>query len=607
MEITSRHEESMNRDEPATPHIAHANDDPHVLHDPQEAIIAADAAPGVAATRESGHRRMLASAGIIAIGQLLSSILGFVRTQAINAFFWGSASGAFLIGLRPIQQLSDLIIQGSVSGALIPTFVEYGEAARREELRRIYSTIANLVLIVMTVAVISVEILSPVFIPILTPSFSPADQQLTVALVRILCLSLYGLGLYAVTSGLLYALREVVYPAFATGVYHVGIIVCGMIALLASARALGVPLNSVLHPGASTASVDAVQAAGAHGLAIGAAVGALGEFLILLPGLRRVRVVWRPVLDLQHPGVRQILRLYLPLVAGLLISVAQQIFDTYLWGSSPGGSEKNVTALQTGTMLVQFPVGLVAAAFSFAVLPLLAESMTRDDLPAFKRTLGLGFRLGLLLMVPAMVGLIVLRLPIVEMLFMHGRCGVDCSGRNALAVQNYALQLPFVALDQLLIAAFYARKNTLVPTIVGVISIGFYLAVAIPFGHTIGMPALAFANTMFIVSHAIILFILLTIYIGDLGFGALVSGGGRIALAAAVMGLICWAGVDFLPVWQPRFFSLTHTSGQILTFLASGVTGSAVYFALVRILRVEEVAYIGDILARKLGLRRGVA
>jgi len=597
----------MSFDEPATPRAEALN----------EQLVAEEAAAGsvadVGATadaplaHESRHRRMLASAGIIAIGQFLSSLLGFVRTQALNAFFWGSASGAFLLALRPVQQISDLVIQGSVSGALIPTYVEYAQAERRSELQHIYSTVANLVLIVMTIAVVLVEIFAATFVPLLTPMFSPADQQLTTTLVRIVTFSLYGLGLYAVTSGLLYALREVVYPAFATGIYHVGIIACGMVALVASARALNVPLSAVLHPGSSSAAVDAVQTAGAHGLAIGAAVGALGEFLILLPGLKRVRTVWRPVLDLRHPGVRQIMRLYIPLVAGLLLSIGQQVFDTYLWGSSPGGSEKNVTALQTGTMLVQFPVGLVAAAFSFAVLPLLADSATHDDLQGFKRTLGLGFRLGLLLMVPAMVGLIVLRVPIVEMLFQHGRCGGGCTMRNALAVQNYALQLPFVAIDQLLIAAFYARKNTLVPTIVGAVSIGFYLAIAIPFGHTIGLPALAFANSMYIMSHAIILFILLSLFIGDLGLGALANGAGRILLAAAGMAALCWAGATFLPGWQPQIFSLNRTTGQIMTFLASGVAGSVAYFALVRILRVQEVTYIGEILARRLGLRRGAA
>ncbi|MGH2516015.1 MAG: lipid II flippase MurJ, partial [Ktedonobacterales bacterium] len=383
----------------------------------------------------------------------------------------------------------------------------------REDLRRVYSTIINLVLIVMTVAVIAIFFAAPAFVPLLAgkSSFGTQGQQLAVTLVRIIAFSLYGLGLYAVTAGLLYALKEVVFPAFATALYHVGIIVFGLAALWLAAHQLGLSLAGVTRAGSASAASDSAHLLGAQGLAVGAAVGAFGEFLLLIPGLRKVRVVWRPVLDLRHPGVRQILRLYVPLVAGLVLSIAQQVVDVYLWGNSPGGAPENATALQTGTQLVQFPIGLIAAAFSFAVLPLLAAAATRNDMREFKHTLAMGFRLGLVLMVPAMVGLIALRVPILALLFQHGECGTGCTVRNALAVQNYAIQLPFVALDQLLIAAFYARKNTIVPVIVGVISIGFYLLVALPFGPTIGLPALAFANTMYIVSHALILFVLLSL------------------------------------------------------------------------------------------------
>ena len=100
-------------------------------------------------------------------------------------------------------------------------------------------------------------------------------------------------------------------------------------------------------------------------------VGALGEFLFLLPGLRKTGVGWRPVLDLRHPAVRQALRLYAPIVGFLLITFAQQNVDLFLIGRTPGNPLANATALQSATTLIQFPTGLVAAALTFAVLPAL--------------------------------------------------------------------------------------------------------------------------------------------------------------------------------------------------------------------------------------------
>ncbi len=541
----------------------------------------------IAAASEAGgiRKRILAAAAIIMVGQLLGSALGFVRIEALNVLFYPIASGAFVVALRPVQMLSDLLVGGSVSGALIPTFVDHGGEHQRDELRHIYSTIVNVVLIVMSMAAVVLFVTAPAFIPLLTAGYSAQGQQLTITLTRIAAFSLLGLGLYAATSALLYALKEVVFPAFATGMYHIGVVVCGVGALLLAAHQLGLPLGDVLRHTPASSLAGQARVLSARGLAVGAVIGAAGEFLILLPGLRRARIVWRPVLDLRHPAVRQIMRLYAPIAAGLLISLGQQFLDASLASRTPGGAEKNVTALASGTVLTQFPIGLVAAALSFAVLPALTAAASRNDVDEFKRTLRLGFRLGLLLMVPAMVGLIVLRMPIVEMLFQHGSCDHGCSVRNALALQNYAYQLPFIAIDQLLIAAFYAL-------------------VAIPFGGTIGLPAIAFANTALNSAHAIILFILLLLVIGNFGMRDLLSGTARILLAAVAMGLICWAGLQLLPEWLPVAFDLATVKGQLLTFVFAGALGSLAYFGLVNVLGVEEVRLVGNIVRSKLLGRR---
>jgi putative peptidoglycan lipid II flippase len=545
----------------------------------------------------------VASAGIIAVGQLLSSVLGFVRIAVLNVLFYPVASGPFVTALRPIQQINDLLVGGSVSGALIPTFVDFSADGQRDELRRIYSTVVNLVLIVMAVAALGVIVAAPAFIPFETQKFTPADQQLTILLVRIAAFSLFGLGLYAATSALLYGLKHVVFPAFATGVYHIGIVGCGIVALLLAAGSLHLPLGSVLQSGGAGPAVLQARSLGARGLALGAAVGALGEFLILLPGLRRARVMWRPALDLRHPAVRQILRLYGPIAVGLIISVLYQNLDVTLIGRTPGGAEANATALASGTVLTQFPVGLVAAALSFAVLPPLTAAVTRADIGDFKRTLRFGIRLGLLLMVPAAVGLYVLRVPIAAMLFQHGACDAGCTYRNTLAIQNYAYELPFIVLDQLLIAAFYARKNTLVPNVVGVVSIAFYVVVAVPFGRSIGMPALAFADAAKNTGHALILLVLLTLAIGSLGMRDLLGGVGRLLAAAAAMALVAWGALQLLPRLAPSVFTLSTTGGRVALVAAAGGASAVVYFVVVAALGVAELRVAGSIVRARFGGR----
>ncbi len=565
------------------------------------AALAGEAPAAVSTPRaSSARRRIVAAAALIMIGQLLSSVLGMVRSEVINILFYGVASGAFLLALKPVQMLSDLIIAGSVSGALIPTFVDLGEEGKRDELRRVYSTVLNVVVIAMAIAVGALIVAAPFLVPLLANHSSPQGLTLAEQLVPLTALALFGLGLYAVGSAVLYALKDVVFPAFATGIQHVGVVLCGVIALVVVAAQMHLP-GSALLTRSSTPTSDAVRLGGAHGLAIGIAVGALAEFVLLLPGLRRGGVSWRPVLHLRHPAVRQMLRLYAPVAGFLLITVLYQFFDLYLQGHTPGNAYKNITALATATTLIQFPVGLVAAALAFAVLPPLTAAATRGDGGDFKRTLGLGFRLGLLLMVPAMVGLIVLRMPILTLLFQHGQCDAGCTYRNSLALQNYAYELPFIALDQLLIAAFYARKNTLTPALVGVLSIGFYLALAIPFSGTIGMPVLALGDAAKNSGHAIVLFILLTFAMGNLGFRELAWGALRICAAAAAMGVACAGLLVLLPRVAPTVFGQATVGSELATILVITAIGAAIYFGLVTVLGIDEVRILGGLVRRKLG------
>jgi putative peptidoglycan lipid II flippase len=559
-------------------------------------------APAPASTTDQApaEHRIMASAAIITAGSLTSSLLGMVRIETVNAFFYGGASGAFTTALRPVQQVSDLIVAGSVSGALIPTFVDHSAAERRRELSHVYSTVANLVTILMVIGMVGIALAAPFLVPFGTRNFSHADQQLTIELVQIASLSLLGLGLFAVASALLYALKLVVYPAFATGLYHVGVISCGLLVLFLSLAQAHVPISLALQPGLENPAVVAARAAGAHGLALGAGVGALGEFLFLLPGLRKLAVHWRPVLDLRHPAVRQILRLYAPLAAGLIISVAAQNLDIVLIGMTPGNAESNATSWTSAVTLIQFPIGLVSAALSFVMLPLLTAAATSRDTEGFKRTLVMGFRLGLLLMVPATVGLIVLREPIMALLFQHGRCGHGCTVRNVLAVQNMAYQLPFIAMDQLLIAAYYARKNTLIPTLAAIASVVCYALVAVPFAQTIGLPAVSFANAVQNASHAIILFVLLTLTIGNLGFRHLGDGIARIALAAVAMAAVCWGLLQLLPRLSAAFFATDHALGNLVTVVVVGLAGLAVYFLVAGQLRLSEVGMLSTLARSRL-------
>ena len=257
--------------------------------------------------------------------------------------------------------------------------------------------------------------------------------------------------------------------------------------------------------------------------------------------------------------------------------------------------------MRVSTTLIQFPAGLVATALSVAVLPTLAEHARTVELERFKKTLLLGFRLGLLLMIPAAAGLMVMGLPIVTLIYQHGKFTTHNSQLTTLALQLYAFQLPFVAIDQLLLSAFYARKNTVTPVIVSFVCYGSYLAIALPFWRTIGMPALVVANTVQNSFHAVILPVLLRMAIGPLRVREIVPAFLKISVATAAMVAVAWSLQLLLA--HVGLFSLNHLSGQFLTVIVIGLIAVGVYVGGVMVLRVEEVGLMKGIVLAKLGKR----
>ncbi len=519
------------------------------------------------------NRRLVKAATLIMIGNLLSSLLGMVRLQVISGLFGqGEETGAFFAALKIPQQFFDLLVGGAISGALIPTFVDYSAPQKRRELWRVFSTILNLVAIVTAIVTVLLILLAPLYLGLLV-QYQGASFTLTVNLTRIILPSLFILGLFAVGSALLYAFRSVIFASWANGLYHVGTIL-----------------------GAAVGVVILGQHYGIYGAAAGVLVGAAGEVALIGVGLARQGIRYRFVLDLKHPAVRQITRLYAPVALGLVITVLGQQIDLRL---ATGTGAQNLSALATASALIGFPTGLVAAALSFAILPALTAHASEGNNQEFKRTLRLGIKLGLLLMIPALVGLDVLRLPIVAVILRHGAFTLDDVNRTGLALLNYSYQLPFLVLDQLAIAAFYARKNTLTPVIIGVVGWGFYLLVALPFVGKVGMPALAFAQSVQISAHAIILIFLLRRAIGPLAGEGLLAALGKICLASAIMGGVCWV---LLQLVSPlALFSLQHLSGQILTVAVTAGGGTLVYFALIHFFGLEEVRLVGGLVRRRLG------
>jgi putative peptidoglycan lipid II flippase len=505
------------------------------------------------------------AAGIIALGSIASRILGLVREQIIAYFFGASGLvSAFGIASKVPKMLYELLVGGMLSAALVPVFSQVAEQEGRPALWALFSRMASLVAVALAILVLVLEALAPQLAWLLGGGFEPELQDALTRMLRIITPAVFFFGLSGVVTGLLYTLKRFTYPAFGATVFNLGVIIA-------------VPLLA--------GRLDA------YSLAVGVLLGSLFQLIIQTPDLRGVK--FRVRLDLSDPALRRILILYLPIALGLVVSNVQVAIDQRL-ASSTG--ESSIAWMDRATTLVQLPHGMVAVAISLAVLPTLSRLSAAGDREGFRQMLGLGLRLVLVLIVPATFALIVLAEPLIALLFEHGKFTAYDTFWTAWALRYYLLGLVFASIDWPLNYAFYARQDTLTPALVGILSVGIYLAVALVLIQPLGMLGLVLADSAKHLGHALTMLILTSRRIGtlrDLGLGQTAV---KALLAAGVM-------TGLIVITLTGLSGFVHNGGlvgELLAVLVSAGVGVLAYLALASLLRVEEVGVLRDLVGKRL-------
>lgn len=500
------------------------------------------------------HQRLAAAAAVIMLGNIASRLLGLIREQVMAALFGATAAtDAFVAASTVPTIVYDLLVGGAISAALVPVFVDYADDEAR--LWEVASAVLTLAAALLGAIVAILALLAPQLIWLLGTGFDPDQQAQAASMVRVMLVGVVLQGLAGVLMAMLNARQHFALPAFSPAVYNGAIILAAL----------------ALHP-----------VLGVEALVAGVVLGAAVQLVLQASALQ----VWRfrPAFGLTRPEVRTVLRLYAPVALGMVVTIIGIVIDRNLASRLDDGS---MTIMGYATRLIQFPLGLIGVALSSAVLPTLTAHASavaageQQRLGEYRLTLLFGVRLILFLMIPALVGLVLLREPLVRLVFERGQFSELDTARTALVFLAYAPQLPFTALDQLLIVAFYARKDTRTPVLVGAVTVGMYLATALALISPLGAAGLALANAVQNSAHGIILFGLLQRALGQLVNGELIGFLARVVLASAGLALLLIGVLTWMP-------ALHGSLAQGAALGLAIVLAALVYLVLASALRLSE-------------------
>ena len=340
-------------------------------------------------------RQIARAAGTVAAAMVISQIIGLLRGILVYQTFGTTASlDSFNAANRVTEVLFNLIAGGALGSAFIPTFTGLLAHTERERAWKLASSVANLLLIVLT----AISALAAIFAPqivryglfVLAPDLSVGQEVLTVQLLRIMLPSVVIFGLSGLVMGILNAHQIFWIPAIAPAMYSLGMI----------AGVLFLP-----------------DSWGIYRLAWGSLIGAFFHLTVQIPRLIQLRGKYSRMLGLHMAEVREVARLMGPRIFGVAVVQINFIVNTIIALSLPEGSASAVT-LAFSLMLM--PQAAIAQSLAIAAMPTFSAQAALGKLDELRTSLAGALRGALLLALPAAVGLILLREPLIRFLYERG-------------------------------------------------------------------------------------------------------------------------------------------------------------------------------------------
>ncbi|MFQ5343581.1 MAG: murein biosynthesis integral membrane protein MurJ, partial [Anaerolineae bacterium] len=505
----------------------------------------------------SRSSRMARAAGIVMVAFVLSRLLGLAREMVIARQFGTSLElAAYLAAFRVPDFIFYLIAGGALGSAFIPTFTEYLTVGTEEEAWQLASAVFNLLALVLTTAAIVAAILAPLLARLIVPGFDPAAQALTARLMRLMLIAPVVFGISGLAMGVLHSHQHFLVPALAPALYNLAIILAALL--------LGPSM-------------------GVRALAVGVVAGALLHLLVQLPMVAHVGARYTPLLGLGHPGVREVARLMGPRILGLAAVQVNFVVNTIL---ASGLGAAALPALNYAWLLMMLPQGVFAMALATVAFPTFSELAARNDAAGLRQTLSATLRTVLYLTVPASVGLLVLRTPVIEVLLQRGAFTQASTDAVAFALQFYALGLFAHATVEIVARAFYALHDTRTPVAIGLGAMLVNVLLSLALIRRLSFGGLALANTLATVGEMAVLMWLMRRRLGSLDVSRLVGSVLRILVAAGLMAAALFSFSRGLPGADP----LLVTAGGIIigVVLYVGITALAGSDEVSAVLRLME-------------------
>ena len=493
--------------------------------------------------------KILKSALVVSLMTLISRVSGLIRDIAFASYLGSSAAAdAFFVAFRIPNLFRRIFAEGAFSLAFVPVFSEYHHSRTEQETQDFVNRmLAKLMFALITICVAGV-VFSEFLIGLIAPGFKddPAKFAMATEALGITFPYLFFISLVAMAAGILNTYDRFAIPAVTPVLLNICLIIAAVVFI---------PENE--NP--------------TRLLAIAVCIAGVMQFLLQIPFLKKQAILpvpsFKAAQNKEDDGVRRVFKLMLPAIYGSSVAQLNAIVNTVLASFLVTGS---VSWLYYSDRLMEFPLALFVLAISTVILPNLSKQHTDGNEKEYSRLLDWGLRVVLLIVVPAVVGMLVLSGQLMSTLFQYNEFTAHDTLMSAQSLKAYSFGLLGLAVVKVLAPGFYAKQDTKTPVKIGVIAmivnLVFALILVWPFKH-VGLAAAFSISTW---ANALMLAWVLIrskLYLPEAGW---LGYSIKLLLASVLMGIIVFLGAPDLNTWMN--YSLLERVLNISLWIVIGMT-----------------------------------
>ena len=520
---------------------------------------------------------IISAASVIMITVAVSRILGLFRDRLLAARFSPQDLGVYYAAFRLPNMIFELLVMGALSTAFIPVFTSYLDSKGKKEAFHMASSLINIGLLVFGLLCLPIVLFTKQISMLIAPGFNSEQLELMSTFTRIIAVAqVFPLIVGNFFTGILQSFRNFFIPSLAPVIYNLGIII-GIVFL--------------------------TPAMGLYAPVIGVVIGAFLFMLIQVPLTYSLGFRHKWNLTFSHPGTRSVARLMLPRTLGLAVSQIDTTIDLILSSLLGSGS---VTVFTFAQNLQQVPIGLFGASIAQASLPALSSLNARKNFEEFKNIFLSSFHQILFLVIPISAILIVLRIPMVRLVFgASALFDWDSTVITGKTLAYFGISLFAQSLVHLIARGYYALHDTKTPVIIGVISIIINTTLSVYFIIFLHLQVYALGLSASVAS-IINMFLLLILFDRKVNYFdryKLIVPALKIFLSGAVAGVFLYIPVKLL---DQLVFDTTRTINLLMLTGISTLLGLSVYLFLAWFLEVPQMKMLSKIIIKAKQYRQGV-